>query len=263
MVDIAELPDVWAQLTGIIWARYFVIAGLFYWLLWGRPASRVSARRLADRAPTAPVVRHEIVMSLISSAIYAAPGALVVAAWNNGGTAIYTDVGGPLGVLYMPISILLYLFIHDTYFYWTHRAMHHPALFRAMHLTHHRSRQPTPWAAFSFHPWEAIISAWVLPAVAFVIPIHVYAVFALLIFITYCSVANHAGWEILPRGFLNSSIGRQLITASHHNLHHTNYGANLGLYFRFWDHVCGTDAGLDHGPQRAEAARPARAPEPA
>ena len=38
--------------------------------------------------------------------------------------------------------------------------------------------------------------------------------------------------------------GKHIITASHLNLHHTKFKGNYGLYFRFWDKVCGTDVGL-------------------
>jgi sterol desaturase/sphingolipid hydroxylase (fatty acid hydroxylase superfamily) len=233
------------QLTLIIALRYFLIAGLFYWLLWGRPESKVRARRLTVRRPRAATVRHEIKMSLFSSAIYAVPGAIVIEAFKQGGTAVYTGpITGFAGWVYVPISLLAYLAIHDAYFYWTHRLMHHPLLFRVMHLTHHRSRSPTPWAAFSFHPWEAVISAWVLPLAAFFIPIHAGAALFLLVFITYCSVANHAGWEILPQRWIHGALGQHFISASHHNVHHTDYDANFGLYFRFWDQLMGTDRDL-------------------
>ena len=231
-------------LTGIIWVRYFIVAGLFFYLLWGRPEHKVRARRLSTRPPQADVVRHEIRMSLVSSMIYAVPGAIVMEAFKTGHTAIYTEVSHPAGWLLLPVSILAYLFIHDTWFYWSHRAMHLPALFKPTHLTHHRSRQPTPWAAFSFHPWEAIASAWILPVCAYFIPIHAGAVFFMLIFMTVCSVVNHAGWEIFPRSLTDGLFGRVFISASHHNVHHRDYNANYGLYFRFWDKVMGTDKGL-------------------
>lgn len=243
------------QLTAIIWARYFIVAGLFYFLLWGRPEDKVRARRLADRRPDPKVMAHEIRMSLVSSAIYAVPGAVVLVSFNAGGTAIYQDIDGLAGWAYLPVSVVIYLLIHDAYFYWTHRLMHHPSLFHAMHLTHHRSRQPTPWAAFSFHPWEAAISAWLLPAVAFFIPIHAGAVMFLLIFMTLCSVVNHAGWEIVPQSWLRAPPLRGFITASHHNVHHTDYAANFGLYFRFWDRWMGTDKGLAPPAARPLAAR--------
>lgn len=244
-MTVSDITLSYLMLTAIIWARYFIIAGLFYFLLWKRPEEKVRARRLAERRPDAKTMAHEIKMSLVSSAIYAAPGAIVLEGFKHGGTAIYS---GPItsiaGWLYLPLSIVSYLLIHDAYFYWTHRLMHHPKLFKAMHLTHHRSRQPTPWAAFSFHPWEAIASAWLLPAVAFFLPIHAGAVLFLLVLMTYCSVANHAGWEIIPETWLRGVAGSHLISASHHNVHHTNYEANYGLYFRFWDHMMKTDQGV-------------------
>jgi sterol desaturase/sphingolipid hydroxylase (fatty acid hydroxylase superfamily) len=61
---------------------------------------------------------------------------------------------------------------------------------------------------------------------------------------TINSVFNHAGWEVYPKRWVDGWWGRHIITASHHNLHHTKYRGNYGLYFRFWDKVCGTDRGL-------------------
>ncbi|MEO0398525.1 MAG: sterol desaturase family protein [Pseudomonadota bacterium] len=240
----SEFLPTYIQMTLFIWARYFVIAGVFYAGLWLRPAEKVAAGRLAKKAPERAIVLHEVKMSVISSAIYAVPGAIVFMAWRSGGTAIYSDIVGVSGWLYVAASVVFYLFLHDTYFYWTHRAMHHPKLFRATHLTHHRSKQPTPWAAFSFHPWEAAISAWLLPLATFFVPIHEGAVLFLLVLMTYCSVANHSGWEILPRAITEGPFGRFFVTARHHNVHHTDYKANYALYFRFWDYVCGTDRGL-------------------
>lgn len=240
-----NLFQTWLALTAIISIRYVLIAGLFYFLLWHRPDHKIRAIRLASQKPTRAIMKHEITMSLISSFIYAIPGALIIEAMKAGGTKIYSGPITPsLDWIYVPISIFLYLFVHDTYFYWSHRAMHTKKLFNRTHLTHHRSRHPTPWAAFSFHPWEAILSAWPLPLLTLFIPIHVGAVFFLLIFMTYCSVANHAGWEIIPRTWLAGRFGKIFISASHHHLHHTDYKANFGLYFRFWDKLIGTDKGI-------------------
>ena len=47
-------------LYAIIAARYFAIAGLFYWLLWGRDPEKVQARRLTDERPAPRIIWHEI-----------------------------------------------------------------------------------------------------------------------------------------------------------------------------------------------------------
>ena len=122
--------------------------------------------------------------------------------------------------------------------------MHRPRLFRAAHAVHHASRPPTAWAAMSFHPWEALSGAVVIPALVFLIPIHVAALGCVLTIMTVMGVSNHMGWEMFPRWMVQGRAGQWLITASHHQRHHEQYGCNYGLYFRVWDRLCGTDRGL-------------------
>ena len=227
-------------LTVIIVARYFAIAGFFYWVLWKSPSNPLRARKLTKIVPPGWLIRSEIRWSAIASLIYAIPGAIVIEAWKGGQTALYLNVADH-GWAYLFFSIPLYLFIHDTYFYWTHRLMHHRTLFPIFHSVHHESRQPTPWAAFSFHPYESVIGAVILPILVFVIPIHVGAILFILLLMTVVSVTNHSGYEILPDPVLRGLIGRHWISAAHHNRHHLNYRSNFGLYFRFWDKVMDTD----------------------
>lgn len=230
-------------LTAIIIARYFAIVWPIHHMLWTREPKH--ARRLSKREPTRATIRNEITLSVISAFIYAAPAAIVLEIWKAGGTAMYTAAPVTiLGWLWLPISGLVYLFAQDTWFYFTHRIMHHRKLFAATHAGHHRSVQPTPWASFSFDPIEAVSSAWLLPVMALVLPIHVGVALLILMLMTINSVFNHAGWEVYPDRWIKGWWGRHIITASHHNLHHTKFKGNYGLYFRFWDKVCGTDRGL-------------------
>ena len=61
---------------------------------------------------------------------------------------------------------------------------------------------------------------------------------------TVMGVGNHMGREMFPRALVHGPAGRWLITATHHEAHHAAYRGNYGLYFRFWDKICGTDIGL-------------------
>jgi len=191
-----------------------------------------------------PQIRREIIWSLASAAIYGIPAGIVAWGWRNRGwTRIYDDVHAyPLW--YLPVSVLLYLAAHDTWFYWTHRWMHWPKPFRIAHAVHHASRPPTAWAAMAFHPIEAITGAVVIPLLVFLIPIHAAALGLVLTIMTVMGVTNHMGWEVFPRFMWRGPLGAWLITASHHQRHHERYGCNYGLYFRFWDRLCGTDDGL-------------------
>ena len=230
----------YVALVVIIALRYFAIAGLFHWLLWSRDTPRVKARRLTDGRPRPATVRAEIGWSLISALIYALPGVIVIEAWKAGGTLLYTE-WRPIDWVWIPVSVFICLFVQDTWFYWTHRLMHHPRLFRVVHLVHHRSRPPSPFAAFSFHPFESLVYAWLLPLLVFIIPIHVAAVLFILTLMTIASVLNHSGQEILPDSWLKGPIGHHLITAAHHDIHHRDFTKNFALYFRFWDKVMATD----------------------
>jgi lathosterol oxidase len=238
----AEILITTVLLTAIIAARYLVFSGLAYWLLWQRGGEKLCAKRLSRDRPMRRVIMQEIQLSLLSSAVYAAPAAFALVVWLHGGTKIYTGWSARGGVPYLLLSAFLYLTIQDSYYYWAHRLMHHPRLFKWMHAGHHRSRQPTPFASFAFDPAEALATAWLLPALVFLIPVHIGVLLALLILMTATAVMNHSGWEMLPERFINGPIGGQLITATHHSLHHIRFGANYGLYFRFWDKLMGTDA---------------------
>jgi lathosterol oxidase len=188
-------------------------------------------------------IRREIGWSLASAIIYGAPAGIVAWGWQNRGwTQIYTSVGA-FPLWYLPVSVLLYLIAQDTWFYWVHRWMHRPAVFRRVHAVHHASRPPTAWAAMAFHPYEAVTLAVVIPLLVFVIPIHVAALALVLTIMTVMGVTNHMGWEVFPRFMWKGPLGAWLITASHHQRHHDAYRCNYGLYFRFWDRVCATDTG--------------------
>ncbi len=137
-------------------------------------------------------------------------------------------------------AFFIMLVVHDSYFYWTHRLMHHPKLFKYFHLVHHKSTNPSPWAAYAFHPLEAIVEAGILPVLVFTLPLHItHIVIFFFIMIVY-NVYGHLGYELYPKGFSKSSVGRFINTSVNHNLHHQYFKGNYGLYFLWWDRWMGT-----------------------
>jgi sterol desaturase/sphingolipid hydroxylase (fatty acid hydroxylase superfamily) len=130
--------------------------------------------------------------------------------------------------------------LHDTYFYWTHRAMHHKKLFRAMHLVHHKSVNPSPWAAYAFHPLEAIVEAGIFAVFLFTIPIHPLHLLVFFFAMIVYNVYGHLGYELYPAGFSKHWLGKWINTSVNHNQHHQHFKGNYGLYFTFWDRLMGT-----------------------
>lgn len=235
-------PGLWAviasafAMTAIVGVRYLATSGLFAWI-----TRRVRPGLYKGQGRQ---IRREIGWSLLSAAIYGVPAGVVAWGWQqHGWTRIYSDPSA-MPLWWMPLSLLIYLFLHDTWFYWTHRWMHRPKPFRLAHAVHHESRPPTAWAAMSFHPIEAVTGALVIPVLVFFVPVHVGGLGLVLLVMTVMGITNHMGWEMFPRAVVQSPVGDWIITASHHHRHHESYRCNYGLYFRFWDRLCGTDRGL-------------------
>ncbi|QDP20471.1 sterol desaturase family protein [Sphingomonas xanthus] len=229
----------------IVAVRYLAVSGGFAWL---------TARRLPTlyRGRTRQV-RQEIAWSLASAIIYGAPAGLLAWGWQaHGWTRVYSDVS-TYPLWWLPASVITYLLAHDTWFYWTHRWMHRPAIYKRAHAVHHASREPTAWAAMSFHPWESLSGAVLIPALVLLVPIHYGALLVVLTIMTVMGVTNHMGWEMFPRWLVRGPLGEWLITASHHQKHHEKYRCNFGLYFRFWDRLCRTDRGLGRFDHEAAA----------
>lgn len=239
--SVLGFAETYAWLLGPMMLRYAVLASAVHGLVW-MGGGLSFATRLAATEPKAAHLWREARAALAASLIYALPAAVLIHAFKAGGTALYWRMPqGLLEWLWIPGSVVVFLLLHDAYFYWTHRLMHQPRLYASMHSTHHISKQPSAYASFAFHPWEAALASWFVPALAFVIPMHLGAFGFFVALATMWSISNHAGWEVFSRRFLDGPIGRWLITARHHNLHHTKFQRNFGLYFRFWDRAMGTD----------------------
>ena len=158
----------------------------------------------------------------------------------RGYTQIYENISD-FPTWWIPISLLFSLIIHDTYFYWMHRTLHHPKLYKQAHLIHHQSTNPSPWASFSFHIFESVAEAMVVPIIIFTLPMHKITLLLFGVVSTMINVYGHLGFEIAPKWFRQTWLFEILNTSVHHNLHHEKFKGNYGLYFRIWDRLMGTE----------------------
>jgi len=122
-----------------------------------------------------------------------------------------------------------------------HRTVHHPKLFRHIHLVHHKSVNPSPWASYSFHFTEGVLEAMIAPIILFLIPMHPLSLLLFTFVAFMMNVYGHLGYEILPKWFRHSFLFQIINTSTHHNLHHEKFEGNYGLYFRIWDRLMGTE----------------------
>lgn len=220
--------------------RYGVAASIGWFGVHKLLGRRLWARKVLQRGPDAGQVRREVLWSLASVLVYGVVGAATVAAARAGWTRMYWSVA-ERGWVWFVASFAVVVLVHDAWFYWTHRAMHHPRLFRVFHRTHHLSTNPTAWAAYAFSPWEAAVQAGIFPLVAFTLPVHPLAFLAFMVWQVGFNVLGHQGYELYPRSFLADGRGRTFNTTTHHALHHERFTGNYSLYFQHWDRWCGTN----------------------
>jgi Delta7-sterol 5-desaturase len=240
----ASQPAFWVLafllLFVLITGRYLIVSGLFYgvFYIWNR--NQWQARKLSKKEYKPKQLQTEIVWSTISSLIFAAAALGTMWLWENGYTKVYGTITTK-DIWYMPLSLLISMFGQETYYYWTHRVMHHPAIFRHVHKVHHDSHTTSPFTAFSFHPIESLIQAVVLPVIVIVLPMHWIVILVQLVLMSITSVINHLNIDAFPDTRLKQQLQKWIIGASHHARHHKQYKYNFGLYFTMWDRLLKTE----------------------
>lgn len=223
---------------GIILLRYFLVAGGTY-LFFYSPLSQSFLSYHSYQPPNWRSIQQDIRLSVLSAAIFSLAAALIFTAYQLDQTRLYFHAK-EYGFCYLGVSYVIVLLLQDTYFYFTHRLFHHPALFRWLHQGHHQSRYPTPWTSFAFDPLEAIVQSLFLVGIVFLLPLHFITLIAVLTTMTIWAVVNHLGIDRLPHSFPHHWLGRWFIGPAHHSIHHLKYRVHYGLYFTFWDRLLKT-----------------------
>jgi sterol desaturase/sphingolipid hydroxylase (fatty acid hydroxylase superfamily) len=218
-------------------SRYLIAAGVMTLLLWAG-ARWTASRRIQTRKPAMSDRKREMLHSLGSVAIFAIWG-MVTLALNKLGIIHVVFTAPPLWLA--GLEFVAIVLAHDAYFYWMHRGLHSRAMFRRAHLTHHLSRTPTPWAAYSFAPIEGFFEGLYLPLFLLFVPMHGIVILAFLIHQIMRNVIGHSGHELAWPGFTRSPLTGWLTTTTHHDLHHSQGSYNFGLYFTWWDRWMGTE----------------------
>jgi sterol desaturase/sphingolipid hydroxylase (fatty acid hydroxylase superfamily) len=220
--------------------KYFLIAAPAFLIFYVFLKKKISYKKIQQRFPKISDYGREIFFSVLSIIIFSFPPLLMLYSDDiRPHTTFYKDIAR-YGWMYAIAAFPLMLLMHDTWFYWIHRLMHHPRLFKIFHLVHHKSNNPSPWAAYAFHPLEAVLESLIFVIFLFTIPMHTIHLSFFFIFSLVYNVYGHLGFELYPKGFSRHWLGKWLNTSVAHNMHHHYFKGNYGLYFMFWDRMMGT-----------------------
>ena len=133
-----------------------------------------------------------------------------------------------------PIWFVILLFLTPVWisfhFYWIHRLLHWPPLYRQAHALHHRNTNVGPWSGLSMHPIEhalffsSVLIHWIVAAH----PIHI------LFHMQHqalTAATSHTGFE----GLLVKDKRRLALGTFHHQMHHRYFEVNYGNLEVPWD----------------------------
>jgi sterol desaturase/sphingolipid hydroxylase (fatty acid hydroxylase superfamily) len=138
------------------------------------------------------------------------------------------------------LHIFLFTIVEDTLFYWSHRLLHHPLIYKHIHKQHHKFKATIGIASEYAHPVEAILSN-VIPSLAgpfLVGQVHVVTFWLWLVIRVVETVDAHSGYDfpLNPFNCLPFQGGPE-----RHDYHHMYNVGSFGSFFTFWDWVMGSD----------------------
>jgi Delta7-sterol 5-desaturase len=158
---------------------------------------------------------------------------------SEGYTKIYTDIN-EYPAFFAYAGFFIFLLLDDTWFYWVHRLLHTPKIYKYVHKVHHQSIDVNPFTSLSFHWVESLLlTFWIVPVSMF-FPMYLPALSILQVWGFLDNVKSHVGYEFFP-SWWNKSLGKLMTSSTHHNMHHSKFTGNYGVHFRIWDRLLGTE----------------------
>jgi sterol desaturase/sphingolipid hydroxylase (fatty acid hydroxylase superfamily) len=109
------------------------------------------------------------------------------------------------------------------HFYWIHRALHWPPLYRLVHALHHRNINIGPWSGISMHPVEHVLYFSGL-LIHVIVPSHPVHVIFHLCNLGLNPAASHSGFA----GLVIAGRKRLALGDFFHQLHHRHFDCNYG-----------------------------------
>ena len=129
-------------------------------------------------------------------------------------------------------ALAAFFLIYDLGYATFHWILHWPTLYRWVHKHHHRQISPTRgnYDAINVHPFEFLVGEYNHYFVVWLVPCHVLAVAAFIIFGGVLASLNHTRLGFAIPFFYD---------VRNHDVHHRWPRSNYGQYTMFWDKAFG------------------------
>jgi len=150
----------------------------------------------------------------------------------QGYSKLYDTLEDGPGRWYDYAQFPIFLLFTDFCIYFIHRGLHHPAIYKHLHKSHHKWIMPSPYASVAFHPVDGFMQSLPYHLFPFIFPLQKFAYLALFVFVQIWTVLIHDGEYVANGTFLNG--------AACHTMHHLYFNYNYGQYTTMWDRLLGS-----------------------
>lgn len=144
-------------------------------------------------------------------------------AYANGYAPMIDPAENPVGFVAL---FFLVPFVHEVGFYFAHRLLHWPPLYRVAHKLHHRNVNPIPWSGLSMHPIEHIIYFSTI-LLFFVVPAHPIHMINLASRLGLAPAQGHTGFDRVVLGDKSTWNTSYYAHYLHHRYHEVNYADGM------------------------------------
>lgn len=145
-------------------------------------------------------------------------------------------------LLTMSGHVFFFVVVEDFFFYWGHRILHHPFLYKRIHKKHHMFKTLTGYCIASefTHPVETVLAN-VVPVLAgpMMVGPHLITYFVWVVLRMLKTCDAHCGYAFPWSPF---GLFFPFNPAERHDFHHEKNLGSFGSFFLIWDTICGTDA---------------------
>jgi Delta7-sterol 5-desaturase len=223
---------------------YLIFCGAAYLLLHFFLKRKLAHRKITQKPTGLKAPLQEIGRALISNLAGRAPLVVGLAYLAHEqlipAKLIYPRIADHSWAYFLATIIFDVLFF-DLWFYLSHRFLLHSRLvYKYIHIVHHRSVDPTPFARNSVHPVESVLNGifHVLPV--FIMPHHPLAILISTQLKGLVGITGHLGYEIFWSGFTRHWLGRYFCAPVHHHLHHAKHAPTNFAFLINYDLIFGT-----------------------
>ena len=148
---------------------------------------------------------------------------LLLWAYANGIAPMINFNEHPIGFVAL---FFLIPFVHEVGFYFCHRALHWPPLYKIAHKVHHQNINPGPWSGISMHPLEHLMYFAIILLI-FIFPTHPIHMINLASRLGLLAVVGHTGFDhivVSKKTIVNTSYYAHYL---HHKYFEVNYADGM------------------------------------